>query len=306
MAGMSGPAPADCSASQPSAEECWLSDRAADEGLVQMHARCCAAESRARVLERQLQAAIEVIDTLELQSGDRNTGLRGKFNQLTATAQRSASAEHLRLCSQLAASHAENQRLSRELGAAVEREKSARAEAAREQRRSSAVLKSSLESASHARSTMEQQRGVVDEARAAHAGELQRLEERIAASEVLRAKAEAEAGAKEQNIQRLMALVQQHERRHAQEKQAVEQADLERLKMQRALSEMADQLDVLQARADAAATAKAAEAAKLAKATLPQRGGPKRAVLSRRQQQADKASQPTRSQKSVGSRGRGS
>lgn len=282
-------------------------ERAQAEALVAMHARCCAAEGRARVLERQLQAAVEVIDTLELQSGSGDTGLRGKLNRLVTAAQGSAGAEQLRMCSQLAGVHAENQRLSRELGAVVEREKSARSDAEREHRRSSAVLKSSLESAAHARSTMEAQRGIVSEARAAHAGELHRLEERIAASEVLRAKAEAEVSAKEQNVQRLMALVQQHERRHAEEKEAAEKADLERLKMQRALSEMADQLDVLQARADAAAAAKAVEAAKLAKATLPQRGGPKRAVLARRQQQGDRAAQPNRGyHKTTGARGRGS
>ncbi len=281
-----------------------------EEELLGMHARCIAAEGRARVLERTLVAAVEVIDTLQLQSeqgGVESAGLRGRVNRLVAAAQGAPSAEQLRLCSQLAAAHAENQRLARELGAAVEREKSARSDAEREHRRCSAVLKSSLESAAHARSTMELQQGMVSEARAAHTVELRRLEERIAASEVLRAKAEAEVSAKAQNVQRLMALVQQHERRHAEEQKSAEKADLERLKMQRALGEMADQLDALQARADAAAKVQAAEAAKLAKATLPQRGGPKRAVLARRQHQASTGSVPPKSgHRGTVARGRGS
>ena len=269
--------------------------RDAAEELVSVHARCHAAESRARVLERQLQAAVEVIDTIELQSGDTGSGLRGQIHRLAAAALNAPSAEQLRLCSQLAAAHAENQRLSSELEC--------------ERQRSSAVLQSSLESAAHARSTMELQQGMVVEARVAYADELRRMEERLAASEALRAKAAAEVSAKEQNVRRLMALVQQHEQRHAADQEAAEKADLERLKMQRTLREMADQLDQLQARADAAAVAQAVEAAKLAKATLPHRGGPKRAVLARRQQQppkAPKAPQSTPGYKGTGARGRGS
>lgn len=257
-----------------------------------MHARCHAAESRARVLERQLQAAIEVIDTIELQSGDTGSGLRVQLHRLAAAALNAPSAEQIRLCSQLAAAHAENQRLSSELE--------------RERDRSSAVLHSSLESAAHARSTMELHQGMVVEARVAHAEELRRMEERLAASEALRTQAAAEVSAKEQNVRRLMALVQQHEQRHAAEQEAAQKADLEKLKMQRALHEMVEQLDQLQARADAAAVAQAVEAAKLAKATLPQRGGPKRAVLARRQQQPTKAPQSTSSYKGTGARGRGS
>ena len=266
--------------------------RDAAEELVSMHARCHAAESRARVLERQLQAAIEVIDTIELQSGDTGSGLRVQLHRLAAAALNAPSAEQIRLCSQLAAAHAENQRLSSELE--------------RERDRSSAVLHSSLESAAHARSTMELQQGMLVEARVAHAEELRRMEERLAASEALRTQAAAEVSAKEQNVRRLMALVQQHEQRHAAEQEAAQKADLEKLKMQRALREMVEQLDQLQARADAAAVAQAVEAAKLAKATLPQRGGPKRAVLARRQQQPPKAPQSTSSYKGTGARGRGS
>jgi chromosome segregation ATPase len=287
---------------------------APDDALaVQLHARCHAAESRSRVLERQLLAAVELIDTLELQHGGRASGsdetaaaeggvsLRRKLGRLADAAQGAPSAEQLRLCTQLAAAQAESQRLSRELGAVTERERAAREASEREQRRSSAVLKSSLESAAHARSTMELQQGVVEQARSAHTEELQRMEERLAASEVLRAKAEAEIGAKEQNVRRLMDLVQQHERRRADEREASEKADVERLEMQRALGEMADQLDALKARAEAAAAAKAAEAAKLAKAALPPRGGPKRAVLARRQQRAARALQPNRSSQKSGS-----
>ena len=287
---------------------------APDDALaVQLHARCHAAESRSRVLERQLLAAVELIDTLELQHGGRASGsdetaaaaeggvsLRRKLGRLADAAQGAPSAEQLRLCTQLAAAQAESQRLSRELGAVTERERAAREASEREQRRSSAVLKSSLESAAHARSTMELQQGVVEQARSAHTEELHRMEERLAASEVLRAKAEAEIGAKEQNVRRLMDLVQQHERRRADEREASEKADVERLETQRALGEMADQLDALKARAEAAAAAKAAEAAKLAKAALPPRGGPKRAVLARRQQRAARALQPNRSSQKSG------
>ena len=81
-----------------------------------MHARCIATEGRARMLERTLVAAVEVIDTLQLQSeqgGAASAGLRGRVNRLVAAVQGGPSAEHLRLCSQLAAA------LTREYSVAV-------------------------------------------------------------------------------------------------------------------------------------------------------------------------------------------
>ena len=249
------------------------------------------------MLERQLSSAVELIDTLELQSaeGVLGPGVRGRLNRLVESAQAAPSAERLRLCSQLAAAQAETQRLAIELGAVAERERTAREASEREHRRSTAVLRSSLESAAHARSTMELQQGVVLEARAAHAEELHRTADRLAASELLRAKAESGAKAKDENVKRLMDLVQQHERRRADDRERSEKSDLERLHMQRgesarapqltshsplrfsdsdcswwaALAEMADQLDLLKAQADADTAVKQAAAERLAAATLP-------------------------------------
>ena len=241
----------------------------------QLHARCHAAESRARVLHAQLAAAAEAIEALQLQSEEGAApGLRGRVAKLVAEAAGAPGAEQLRLCTQVATAQAESQRLARELGAAAERE----------QERSGAVIKSGIESSARARNTMALQQDELARARSSHADALSKLEGRLAVCEADKAKAEAAAAAHQQNARRLVQLVEQHERRRHDERAAAEQADVERLNMQRALKEMAEQLDGLRARA--AEEAKSQAAAEAARATAMVGGGPKRAVLARRQARA--------------------
>jgi len=262
----------------------------------QLHARCHAAESRARVLHAQLAAAAEAIEALQLQSEEGAApGLRGRVAKLVAEAAGAPGAEQLRLCTQVATAQAESQRLARELGAAAEREAAALRAAEREQERSGAVIKSGIESSARARNTMALQQDELARARSSHADALSKLEGRLAVCEADKAKAEAAAAAHQQNARRLVQLVEQHERRRHDERAAAEQADVERLNMQRALKEMAEQLDGLRARA--AEEAKSQAAAEAARVTAMVGGGPKRAVLARRQARAGPSKEGARKPK---------
>lgn len=85
----------------------------------------------------------------------------------------------------------------------------------------------------------------VEQAQRAHATELQRVDERLRASEEAKRKAEEDAKAQRESCRRLVALVEQHEQRHKDTLASAEKADLERLQMQRAVSQMADELERL-------------------------------------------------------------
>lgn len=213
--------------------------------VAELRARTLAAEARAALLAQQLRAAVDVVAALELQSATPQPNLRGDARRLLDSALRLPTAQEQRLCQDLAEKEAEVTALRRELAGCAAGEAAVRERMDVGCRRAAELLRASLSNASRARERLAEHQDAAAQAAAAQATALQDAQDRLVACEQARGKAESDAKASRESCSRLMALVEQHERRHRTDLERFENFDVERLQMQRALSQMADELDCL-------------------------------------------------------------